>query len=262
MSLLPLSWFPYRYPICLEKNRPWAAPVSRVIQDTFLPYSLPLIGEEEIAEVVDTLRSGWISSGPKVQRFERDFAAYTGAGHAVAVSSCTAALHIALAALGIRPNDEVIIPTLTFCATANVVMHLGARPVLVDVDADGQISVEAAAAAITSRTRAIVPVHYSGQACDLNQILKLADTHGLEVVQDAAHAAGGEYDGSRIGSHGRVAAFSFYAIKNMTTGEGGMLTTPDGDLAAHMRQLSLHGDRKSTRLNSSHLKLSRMPSSA
>jgi len=209
------------------------------MRNTFLPYALPSIGDEEIAEVADTLRSGWLSAGPKVKRFEADFAAYTGAAHAIAVNSCTAALHISLAALGVGPGDEVIVPTMTFCATANVVAHLGATPVLVDVDEDGLVTPEAIAAAITPRTRAIVPVHYAGQACDLDEIFAVAGA--IPVVEDAAHAIGCEYKGRRIGALGRATAFSFYATKNMTTGDGGMITTDDPELAAKMRQLSLHG---------------------
>ena len=211
------------------------------MRNSFLPYCLPFIGEEEISEVADSLRSGWVTTGPKVQRFEQEFAVYTGARHAVAVNSCTAALHASLAAVGVGPGDEVIVPTLTFCATANVVVHLGATPVIVDVDPDFQISVQAVCRAITPRTKAIVPVHYAGQACSLQDILELAGSHGIPVIEDAAHAAGAEYAGSRIGTHGRAVCFSFYAIKNMTTGEGGMITTDDDDLAARLRLLSLHG---------------------
>jgi dTDP-4-amino-4,6-dideoxygalactose transaminase len=207
----------------------------------FLPYSLPQIGEAEIAEVVDSLRSGWVTTGPKVKRFEDDFARYTGARHAIAVNSCTAALHIAISALDIGPGDEVIVPTLTFCATANVVAHRGARPVIVDVGQDFQISLSAVEAAITPRTRAVIPVHYAGQACDLAELRELAAAHGIEVVEDAAHAAGAEYGGRKIGVHSRATAFSFYAIKNMTTGEGGMITTSDDALATRMRLLALHG---------------------
>ena len=156
------------------------------MRETFLPYALPFIGEEEIAEVVDTLRSGWLSSGPKVKQFEEDFAAYTGAAHAVAVNSCTAALHIALTALGIKPGDEVIVPTITFCATANVVVHLGGRPVIVDVDKHCQIAPTAVERAINSRTKAIIPVHFAGQSCDLNEILALGLAHGIPVIEDAA----------------------------------------------------------------------------
>src|ERR1035438_4153728 len=135
----------------------------------FLPYCLPLISEREIEEVVDTIRSGWLTTGPKVHRFEQDFASYVGVRHAIAVSSCTAALHIALAALGVQPGDEVIVPALTFCATANVVVHLGAKPVIVDVDDHGHISLEACERAVSDRTRAVIPVHYGGQACDLKE---------------------------------------------------------------------------------------------
>ena len=211
------------------------------MRSTFLPYCLPSIGQEEIAEVADSLRSGWITTGPKVQRFEEEFAAYTGARHAVALNSCTAALHVALAALGVGPGDEVIVPTLTFCATANVVVHLGATPVIVDVDSDFQIAYDAIARAIGPRTKAIVPVHYAGQACSMREILDLAASREIPVVEDAAHAAGASYGGARIGTHGRAVCFSFYAIKNMTTGEGGMLTTNDGGLANRVRILSLHG---------------------
>jgi dTDP-4-amino-4,6-dideoxygalactose transaminase len=211
------------------------------MRNSFLPYCLPLIGEEEISEVADSLRSGWVTTGPKVKRFEQDFAGYVGTKHAVAVSSCTAALHTSLASLGIGPGDEVIVPTLTFCATANVVVHLGATPVIVDVDQNFHVSLDAICRAINPRTKAIVPVHYGGQACSLQEILKLADSHGIPVVEDAAHAVGAEYEERRIGSHGRAVCFSFYAIKNMTTGEGGMITTDDDDLAARIRRLSLHG---------------------
>jgi UDP-4-amino-4,6-dideoxy-N-acetyl-beta-L-altrosamine transaminase len=211
------------------------------MRNSFLPYCLPSIGEEEIAEVADSLRSGWVTTGPKVKRFEQDFAAYIGARHAVAVNSCTAALHTSLAALGVGPGDEVIVPTLTFCATANVVVHLGATPVLVDVDQNFHIAPDAVCRAITPRTKAIVPVHYAGQACSLQEILELAAGHGIPVIEDAAHAAGADYAGSKVGTHGRAVCFSFYAIKNMTTGEGGMITTNDDDLAERLRLFSLHG---------------------
>jgi dTDP-4-amino-4,6-dideoxygalactose transaminase len=211
------------------------------MRQTFLPYALPTLGEAEIAEVVDSLRSGWVTTGPKVKRFEEQFAAYTGARHAIAVSSCTAALHIALTALGIGPGDEVIVPTLTFCATANVVEHLGATPVIVDVTETGHIALDAAAGAITPRTKAIVPVHFAGEACDLDELQALADSRGLPLVEDAAHAIGAEYRGRKIGVHSRAVAFSFYATKNMTTGEGGMITTDEDGLAEHMRRLALHG---------------------
>ncbi|MGH7827793.1 MAG: DegT/DnrJ/EryC1/StrS family aminotransferase, partial [Candidatus Binatia bacterium] len=219
----------------------------------FLPYALPSIGEEEIAEVVDSLRSGWVTTGPKVKRFEAEFAEYTDANHAIAVSSCTAGLHIALAALGIGPGDEVILPTFTFCSTANVVVHLGARPVLIDVGDDFNVIPDKIEAAVTPRTKAVMPVHYSGQACDLDAIYRIAARHRLAVVEDAAHAVGASYRGSKIGSSRlseslsegapvtSAAVFSFYATKNMTTGEGGMITTGDEGLADRMRLLTLHG---------------------
>ena len=216
----------------------------------FLPYALPWIGEEEIAEVIDSLRSGWITTGPKVKRFESDFAIYVAAKHAVAVNSCTAGLHIALRASGVCPGAEVIVPTLTFCSTANVVVHLGARPVLVDVGEDFNVAPESIEAAITPRTKAIMPVHYAGQACDLTSIYDVAERHNLAIVEDAAHAVGSTYHGRKIGSdhppgfasrirHATV--FSFYATKNMTTGEGGIITTTDDLLAERMRLLTLHG---------------------
>jgi dTDP-4-amino-4,6-dideoxygalactose transaminase len=211
------------------------------MRPNFLPYCLPSIGEEEISEVVDSLRSGWVTTGPKVKRFEQEFADYVGARHAIAVNSCTAALHLALAARDIGPGDQVIVPTLTFCATANVVVHTGATPVIVDVNEDFQIDPSCVARAITPRTRAIVPVHYGGQPCDLDEIVALGKRYGIPVIEDAAHAAGSAYRGRKIGVHGLATAFSFYATKNMTTGEGGMLTTNDDELASRLRLLSLHG---------------------
>jgi dTDP-4-amino-4,6-dideoxygalactose transaminase len=226
-------------------------------RDTFLPYALPSIAEEEIAEVVDSLRSGWLTTGPKVKRFEADFGEYIGARHAIAVSSCTAGLHVALTALGIGPGDEVIVPTFTFCSTANVVVHLGAQPVLVDVGEDCNVTAGAIAEAITPHTRAIVPVHYGGQPCDVEAISALAAGHDLAIVEDAAHVVGAAYHGHKIGSDALtplsplplgegtgvrvVTVFSFYATKNMTTGEGGMITTADDELAERMRLLTLHG---------------------
>jgi len=224
--------------------------LARATRDAFLPYALPLIGDEEIREVIDSMRSGWLTTGPKTKQFEADFARYVGAAHAIGVNSCTAGLQIALAALGVGSGDEVILPTLTFCSTANVVVQLGARPVLIDVDEDFHVTAQAIEAAITPRTKAVMPVHYAGEPCDVEAIYRVADRHGIAVVEDAAHAAGSAYCGCRIGSDAllaaptglcRVAAFSFYATKNMTTGEGGMIVTSDGQLAERMRVLSLHG---------------------
>jgi len=220
------------------------------VRTEFLPYALPSVGAEEIAEVVDTLRSGWVTTGPKVKRFESMFADYVQCANAIATSSCTAGLHTALTALHIGPGDEVVLPTLTFCATANVVVHLGATPVLVDVGDDLNVMPEAIEAAITHRTKAIVPVHFGGQACDLEAILAIAERYRMPVVADAAHAVGATYRGRPVGcdreSNGRVASrlvsvFSFYATKNMTTGEGGMIATADPELAERMRILALHG---------------------
>jgi len=218
------------------------------LRSSFLPFSLPTIGEEEIAEVVDALRSGWVTTGPRTRQFEEQLAAYVGATHALAVSSCTAGLHIALSALGVHPGDEVIVPTLTFCATANVVVHLGARPVFVDVGEDFNVTAGAIEAVITPRTKAIMPVHFGGQAFDLEAIYAVAARHGLAVVEDAAHAIGSTYRGTKLGADSlppagvrRATVFSFYATKNMTTGEGGMITTGDTEFADRMRLYSLHG---------------------
>ena len=215
----------------------------------FIPFHLPSVGEEEIQEVEATLRSGWLTTGPRTAQFEQEFGAYIGAPHAVAVSSCTAGLHVALAALGLGRGDEVITTPLTFCSTVHTILQVNAKPVLVDVRPDGNIDPEEIARAITSRTRAIVVVHLAGLPCQMSAIWDLARRHGLFVIEDAAHAAGACYRGRRIGSaspEGSVessdaVAFSFYATKNMTTGEGGMITTPRESLAARMRVLSLHG---------------------
>jgi dTDP-4-amino-4,6-dideoxygalactose transaminase len=213
-----------------------------VTSDPFLRFSTPDIGEEEIEGVVETLRSGWLTTGEKTARFERDFAAYTEAQHAQAVNSCTAGLHLALAALGIGPGDEVITTPLTFCATVNVILAVGAKPVLADIGADLNISPEAISAVLNPRTRAIIPVHFGGLPCDMESIWALARRAKLFVIEDAAHAAGAQYAGRPIGSGTSDAvAFSFYATKNLSTGEGGMVTTPSAELADRMRILCLHG---------------------
>jgi dTDP-4-amino-4,6-dideoxygalactose transaminase len=210
--------------------------------EEFLSIARPDISEDEIAEVVDTLRSGWLTYGPKTQRFEREFAAFAGARHAVAVSSCTAGMHVALLAAGIGPGDEVITSTLTFCSTVNVILHAGATPVLADVCAD-DLNIDPAEIArrITPRTRAIMPVHYAGQACRMDEILALAAQHGLKVIEDAAHCAGSSYRGRPVGSLGDMSVFSFYAIKNLSTGEGGMVTTDDAALASRLGILRNQG---------------------
>ena len=212
----------------------------------FLPFALPDIGEDEIAEVVDTLRSGWVTTGPKAKRFEQDFAAWLGepeALHCVAVNSATAGLHLALEALGIGPGDEVITTTHTFTATAEVVRYLGADVRLVDIDpATLNIDPALIEAAITPRTKAIIPVHYAGLAADMSAILAIARRHGLKVVEDAAHALPTTCDGQLVGTLGSDAAvFSFYANKTITTGEGGMLVTRNAALAERARVMRLHG---------------------
>ena len=216
----------------------------------FLPFALPEIGEDDIAEVVDTLRSGWVTTGPKARRFEADFAAFLGdAGDdvagldCIAVNSATAGLHLALEAIGIGPGDEVITTTHTFTATAEVVRYLGADVKLVDIDpATLNIDPALVEAAITPRTKAILPVHYAGLAADMPAILAIAKKHGLKVVEDAAHALPTTSAGQRIGTLASDATvFSFYANKTITTGEGGMLVTRDAALAKRAKVMRLHG---------------------
>jgi len=210
-----------------------------------IPYCLPEIGEEEIAEVVDTLRSGWLTMGPKTIAFEEQIATYTGAKYAVAVNSCTAALHLSLLAYGIGPGDEVITSPYTFASTGNVIVHSGARPVFADIQRDTfNIDPEKINEAITPKTKAIIPVHFAGQPCDMKEIQEIADDHTLVVIEDAAHAIGAEYRGKKIGSLSDATCFSFYATKNMTTGEGGAVTTDDQKIADKMRILRLHGISK------------------
>jgi dTDP-4-amino-4,6-dideoxygalactose transaminase len=212
------------------------------VRDEFLIFGSPLIGEREIDEVVDSLRSGWVGTGPKVHRFENRVAEYVGSPYCRCVSSCTAALILSLQILGIGPGDEVLVPAMTFVASANAVEHAGATPVLVDsVAGTGLIDLDAAEAAVTSRTRAIVPVHLAGRPVDLDRLAELGDRHGLMVVEDAAHAIGAEWRGRRIGSSGNVTAFSFYVTKNITTIEGGAVVTNDERLAEEVERLALHG---------------------
>ncbi len=213
--------------------------------DEFVPFCLPLVGEEEEREVIDTLRSGWLTTGPRTQKFEGMAREYLGCEHAVAVNSCTGALHITLAALGIGPGDEVITTPITWPATANVIVHLGAKPVFVDVERDTlNINPDLIEEKINKKTKAIVPVHMAGHPCDMDRIGAIAQKHGLEVVEDAAHAIGAAYKGRRIGTISKAACFSFYPIKNMTTIEGGLIATDDGELAEKIRILSLHGITK------------------
>lgn len=211
----------------------------------FLPFALPEIGDAEIAEVVDTLKSGWVTTGPKAQRFEADFAAFLGAPglHAIAVNSATAGLHLALEALGIGPGDEVVTTTHTFTATAEVVRYLGADVKLVDIDpATLNLDPALVEAAITPRTKALIPVHYAGLAADMPALLAIARRHGLKVVEDAAHALPSTAGGALVGTlDSDATVFSFYANKTITTGEGGMLVTRDEALARRARVMRLHG---------------------
>ncbi|TWC55691.1 UDP-4-amino-4-deoxy-L-arabinose-oxoglutarate aminotransferase [Pseudomonas sp. SJZ080] len=211
------------------------------MNEAFLPFSRPSIGDLEIAAVEQVLRSGWITTGPKNQQLEEHFANYVGCRHAVALSSATGAMHVTLLALGIGPGDEVITPSQTWVSTANMICLLGATPVFVDVDRDTLMSsVEHIEAAITPRTRAIIPVHYAGAAFDLDPLYALACKHGIPVIEDAAHAAGTFYKNRHVGAKG-TAIFSFHAIKNMTCAEGAMFVGDDEALANRVRMLKFHG---------------------
>lgn len=216
-----------------------------------VPFHRPSIGREEIDEVVRTLESGWLTTGPRTAQFEREFREYVGVPHAQAVSSCTAGMHLALTALSIGPGAEVITTPLTFCSTVNVILHVGATPVLADVGADGNIDPLSVAARITERTRAIMPVHLAGLPCEMDSIWALARKHGLCVIEDSAHAAGSRYRDLPIGTGNPASGdcsdasvFSFYATKNLTTGEGGMVTTHHEALADSLKILCLHGISK------------------
>ena len=217
-----------------------------VRREKFIPYNVPDITDEEIAEVVATLKSGWLAKGPRTVEFEKQFAEYLGAKYAVAVNSCTAALHVSLLTQDIGPGDEVITTPMTFASTASTIIHTGATPVFADIDyRTGCIDPDEVEKKITSRTKAIVPVHYSGQVCNLDRIYEIADKHGLFVSEDAAHALWSRYKGRLIGHQLRgTASYSFYATKNLCTGEGGMLVTDDEKIANRARVLTSHGMSK------------------
>jgi perosamine synthetase len=215
------------------------------MRDTFLPFALPDLDETEFAAIKESLESGWVTTGPKTRRFEAEFAAAVGARHAIAVNSCTAAMHLALEAIGLRRGDEVITTPYTFAATAEVVRYFDARPVLVDVDAATlNMRSELLEAAITPRTRAIIPVHIAGLPADLDAIGEVARRHDLPVIEDAAHAFPAAYRGRAIGSFGQFTCYSFYATKTITTGEGGMICTDDDRWAERCRIMALHGISK------------------
>ena len=212
------------------------------VRAAYLPFHRPWIDATDEASVLETLRSGWLTTGPKTKKFEADLAAYVGATHCVAVNSCTAALHLALDAVGVGPGDEVITTPMTFAATANVICHRGATPVFVDVEADTlNIDPSLVEAAITPRTKAIIPVDFAGHPAELDAVLVVARRHGLSVIEDAAHSVGAEYQGRRVGGIADLTAFSFYATKNITSGEGGALTTSSDGWAERSRVMSLHG---------------------
>jgi len=212
------------------------------MSDQFLAFHVPQIDDEEIRSVVETLRSGWLTTGVKVKRLEEDFAKYVGCSHAIAVNSCTAALHLALDAIGLKEGDEVILPAMTFTATAEVVLYFKAKAVLVDCQPDTlNLDPNLIEAAITPKTKAIIPVHFAGQPCDMKPILEIARAHNLRVVEDAAHSLPAAYEDQEIGTVGDITCFSFYATKTITTGEGGMVTTENSEWAERMRMMSLHG---------------------
>lgn len=208
-------------------------------------FGAPYIGEPEIDEIVDSLRSGWLGTGPKVARFEADFAAYKGVEQAVGVHSCTAALHLSMLAAELQPGDEVITTALTFCATVNAIIHAGGTPVLADVDGRTMnIDVEDVRRKVTGRTRAIIPVHFAGRPCEMDALTSLAAEHDVQVIEDCAHAIEATYRGQPVGTFGSFGCFSFYATKNVVTGEGGMVIAHDPAAAARIKVLALHGMSK------------------
>ncbi|HKQ48335.1 MAG TPA: DegT/DnrJ/EryC1/StrS family aminotransferase [Phycisphaerae bacterium] len=213
--------------------------------ERFLVFGAPAIAEAEIADVVASMKSGWLGTGPKVQRFEEDFKRYKGADHAVAVNSCTAALHLSLVAAGLKPGDEVITTPLTFCATVNTIIHAGATPILADVDPRTMnIDPDRVQEKITPRARAIVPVHFAGRPCDMDRLMELARRHDLKVIEDCAHAIETQYHGRPAGTFGDFGCFSFYVTKNVITGEGGMVLAKREPDAARIKVLALHGMSK------------------
>lgn len=211
----------------------------------FLVYGSPAIGQDEIDEVLDTIQSGWLGTGPKTMAFEREFAGYLGVTHCVAVSSCTAALHLAMLVAGLKRDDEVIVPAMTFCATANAVIHAGATPVFADISLPSMtLDPEDVKRKITARTRAILPVHFHGLPADMDALRSIAKEHNLVLIDDAAHAIETQYKGRKMGHLGDITCFSFYITKNMTTVEGGMIATENGEWADRIKILALHGMSK------------------
>lgn len=215
---------------------------QRPPRESFLVFGSPRIEDEDVEEVVASMRAGWLGTGPKVARFESDFAAYRGASHAVALNSCTAALHLSILAAGIGPGDEVITTPLTFCATVNAIIHAGATPVLADVDpASMNIDPAEVRRRISPRTRAVIPVHFAGRPCDMDSLCDITEKHGLSMIEDCAHAIETEYRGRPVGTFGDFGCFSFYVTKNVVTGEGGMVLCRRPADAARIKTLGLHG---------------------
>jgi dTDP-4-amino-4,6-dideoxygalactose transaminase len=214
-------------------------------KDSFLVFGSPAIEDAEIQEVLATMKTGWLGTGPKVMRFENEFKAYKGSPHAVAVNSCTAALHLSILAAGLKPGDEVITTPMTFCATVNAIVHAGATPVLADVDpVTMNIDPERVEAKITSKTKAILPVHFAGRPCDMDALCDIASRHNLKLIEDCAHAIETEYKGRKAGTFGDFGCFSFYVTKNITTGEGGMILARRQEDADRLKILGLHGMSK------------------
>ena len=215
------------------------------MRDEFLVFGAPLIEQPEIEEVIDSMKSGWLGTGPKVHRFEEMFREYKGTKYAMALNSCTACLHLAMLAIGIQPGDEVLVPTMTFAATANAVIHAGGKPVLVDCQRD-TMNIDPAdiERKITPKTKAIIPVHFAGRACDMDAITSIAQEHNLKIVEDCAHAIETEYHGQKAGTFGDIGCFSFYVTKNIVTGEGGMAITDNTEYADKIKVLGLHGMSK------------------
>jgi len=215
---------------------------KNIKRNKFLPFHKPSIEDEEISEVIDTLKSGWITTGPKTKLFEEKFRDYVGSKHAIAINSCTAGLHLSLVAAGVGQGDEVITTPYTFAATGEVIIEVRAKPIFVDVERDSlNIDPEEIRKNVTPNTKAIIPVHFAGQPCRMAEIMEIAQENNLVVIEDAAHALAAEYNGKRIGNISDITVFSFYATKNITTGEGGMVTTNNSELAEKIRLLSLHG---------------------
>lgn len=212
------------------------------MRETFLVFASPQIHQAEIDEVVDSLKSGWLGTGPKVKRFQENFAAYKGVAYAAALNSCTAGLHLSCVALKLQPGDEIITTSMTFCATVNAIIHSGATPVIVDINPDTfNLDPEAIESKITPRTKAILPVHFAGRACNMDAIMDIAHRHNLAVIEDCAHAIETEYKGKKAGTFGDFGVFSFYVTKNVITGEGGMVISSDKDRIERIEVLGLHG---------------------